>query len=69
MGVREIALRFAGVVLFIQFYIIWTLGFMDYAPQLYNYGLLRISAILLTIGLLLTLNKYLVSMIRDAIAD
>jgi len=69
MGVREIALRFTGVVLFIQFYIIWALGFMDYAPQLYNYGLLRISAILLTIGLLLALNRYLISMIRDAIVD
>jgi len=55
--------------LFVQFYVVWALGFANYVPQLYNLDVLRASAILLVIGLLLMLSGYIKDMARQVVAD
>jgi len=69
MKVKEKQLRLIGAALFVQFYVIWALGFANYVPQLYNLDVLRASAILLVIGLLLMLNGYIKDVARRAAAD
>jgi len=69
MKVKEKQLRLIGAALFVQFYVVWALGFANYVPQLYNFEVLRASAILLVIGLLLMLSRYLKDMARQVVAD
>jgi uncharacterized membrane protein len=69
MEVKEKQLRLIGAVLFVQFYVVWALGFANYVPQLYNLDVLRASAILLVIGLLLMLSGYIKDMAKRAAAD
>jgi uncharacterized membrane protein len=69
MKVKEKQLRLIGAALFVQFYVIWALGFANYVPQLYNLDVLRASAILLVIGLLMMLSGYIKDMANRAAAD
>ncbi|MFP3319901.1 MAG: DUF2079 domain-containing protein [Acidilobus sp.] len=69
MKVKEKQLRLIGATLFVQFYVVWALGFANYVPQLYNLDVLRASAILLVIGLLMMLSGYIKDMARRAAAD
>ncbi|MFP3319141.1 MAG: DUF2079 domain-containing protein, partial [Acidilobus sp.] len=69
MKVKEKQLRFIGAALFVQFYVVWALGFANYVPQLYNLDVLRASAILLVIGLLMMLSGYIKDVARRAAAD
>ena len=69
MEVKERHLRLIGAALFLQFYVVWALGFANYAPQLYNLDVLRASAILLVIGLLMMLSGYIKDMARQVVAD
>jgi len=69
MKVKEKQLRLIGATLFVQFYVVWALGFANYVPQLYNPDVLRASAILLVIGLLMMLSGYIKDMARRAAAD
>jgi len=69
MKVKEKQLRLIGAVLFAQFYVVWALGFANYVPQLYNLDVLRASAILLVIGLLMMLSDYIKDMAKRATAD
>jgi len=69
MNVKEKQLRLIGAALFVQFYFIWALGFANYVPQLYNLDVLRASAILLVIGLLMMLSGYIKDMARQVVAD
>jgi len=62
-------LKLIGAVLFAQFYVVWALGFVNYVPQLYNLDVLRASAILLVIGLLMMLSGYIKDVARRAAAD
>jgi len=50
MKVKEKQLRLIGTTLFVQFYVVWALGFANYVPQLYNLDVLRASAILLVMA-------------------
>ncbi|MFP3319788.1 MAG: DUF2079 domain-containing protein, partial [Acidilobus sp.] len=69
MKVKEKQLRLIGAALFVQFYVVWALGFANYVPQLYNLDVLRASAILLVIGLLLMLSGYVKDVARQVVAD
>ncbi|NAZ32280.1 MAG: DUF2079 domain-containing protein [Acidilobus sp.] len=69
MKVKERQLRLIGAALLVQFYVIWALGFANYVPQLYNLDVLRASAILLVIGLLMMLSDYIKDMARQVVAD
>jgi uncharacterized membrane protein len=69
MKVKERQLRLIGAALFLQFYVIWALGFANYVPQLYNLDVLRASAILLVIGLLIMLSDYIKDIARQVVAD
>jgi uncharacterized membrane protein len=69
MKVKERHLKLIGAALFAQFYVIWTLGFANYVPQLYNFEVLRASAVLLVIGLLMMLSGYIKDMARQVVAD
>ena len=69
MEIKERHLRLVGAALLVQFYVVWALGFANYVPQLYNFKVLRASAILLVIGLLLMLSGYIKDMARRAAAD
>ncbi|MFP3320366.1 MAG: DUF2079 domain-containing protein [Acidilobus sp.] len=69
MKVKEKQLRLIGAALFAQFYVIWALGFANYVPQLYNFEVLRASAVLLVIGLLMMLSGYIKDMARQVVAD
>jgi len=69
MKVKEKQLRLIGATLFVQFYVVWALGFANYVPQLYNLDVLRASAILLVIGLLLMLSGYIKDVAKRAAAD
>ncbi|MFP3287589.1 MAG: DUF2079 domain-containing protein [Acidilobus sp.] len=69
MNVKEKRLRLIGAALFAQFYVVWALGFANYAPQLYNLDVLRASAILLVIGLLMILSGYIKDVAKRAAAD
>jgi len=69
MKVKEKQLRLIGAALFAQFYVVWTLGFANYVPQLYNLDVLRASAILLVIGLLMMLSGYIKDVASRAAAD
>ncbi|MCG2868399.1 MAG: DUF2079 domain-containing protein [Candidatus Nanopusillus sp.] len=69
MKVKEKQLRLIGATLFVQFYVVWALGFANYVPQLYNLDVLRASAILLVIGLLMMLSGYIKDVARRAAAD
>ncbi|MFP3287314.1 MAG: DUF2079 domain-containing protein [Acidilobus sp.] len=69
MEVKERHLKLIGTVLFLQFYVVWALGFANYVPQLYSLDALRASAILLVIGLLMMLSGYIKDMARRAAAD
>jgi len=69
MKVKERHLKLIGAALFAQFYVIWTLGFANYVPQLYNLDVQRASAILLVIGLLMMLSGYIKDMARQVVAD
>ncbi|MFP3320098.1 MAG: DUF2079 domain-containing protein, partial [Acidilobus sp.] len=69
MKVKEKQLRLIGAALFVQFYVVWALGFANYVPQLYNLDVLRASAILLVIGLLMMLSGYIKDMARQVVAD
>jgi uncharacterized membrane protein len=69
MKVNEKQLRLIGAALFVQFYVVWALGFANYVPQLYNLDVLRASAILLVIGLLIMLSGYIKDVARRAAAD
>ncbi|MFP3320708.1 MAG: DUF2079 domain-containing protein, partial [Acidilobus sp.] len=69
MKVKEKQLRLIGAALLVQFYVIWALGFVNYVPQLYNLDVLRASAILLVIGLLMMLSDYIKDMARQVVAD
>ncbi|MFP3288085.1 MAG: DUF2079 domain-containing protein, partial [Acidilobus sp.] len=69
MEVKERHLKLIGTVLLVQFYVIWALGFANYAPQLYNFDVLRASAILLVIGLLMMLSGYIKDLAKRAAAD
>ncbi|MDT7867204.1 MAG: DUF2079 domain-containing protein, partial [Acidianus sp.] len=69
MKVKERQLRLIGAALLVQFYVIWALGFANYVPQLYNLDVLRASAVLLVIGLLMILSGYIKDMARQVVAD
>jgi uncharacterized membrane protein len=69
MGVKERHLKLIGAALFAQFYVIWALGFANYVPQLYNFEVLRASAVLLVVGLLMMLSGYIKDMARQVVAD
>jgi len=69
MEVKERHLKLIGAVLFAQFYVVWALGFANYVPQLYNFEVLRASAMLLVIGLLMMLSGYIKDMAKRAAAD
>ncbi|MFP3172434.1 MAG: DUF2079 domain-containing protein [Acidilobus sp.] len=69
MGVKERHLKLIGAVLFAQFYVVWALGFVSYATQLYNFDVLRASAILLVIGMLMMLSGYIKDVARRAAVD
>jgi len=69
MEVKEGHLRLIGAALFVQFYVIWALGFANYAPQLYNFKVLQASAVLLVIGMFLMLSGYIKDVARQATAD
>ncbi|MFP3287132.1 MAG: DUF2079 domain-containing protein [Acidilobus sp.] len=69
MKVKEKQLRLIGAALFAQFYVIWALGFANYVPQLHNFEVLRVSAVLLVIGLLMMLSGYIKDMARRVVAD
>jgi len=69
MEVKERHLKLIGAALFVQFYVVWALGFANYAPQLYNLDVLRASAILLVIGLLMILSGYIKDVAKRAAAD
>ena len=69
MKVKEKQLRLIGAALFVQFYVVWALGFANYVPQLYNLDVLRASAILLVIGLLMMLSGYIKDVANRAAAD
>ncbi|MFP3287989.1 MAG: DUF2079 domain-containing protein, partial [Acidilobus sp.] len=69
MGVKEMQLKLIGAVLFAQFYVVWALGFVNYVPQLYNFDVMRASAILLVIGMLMMLSGYIKDVARRAAAD
>ncbi|MFP3287688.1 MAG: DUF2079 domain-containing protein, partial [Acidilobus sp.] len=69
MEVKERHLRLIGAALFVQFYVVWALGFANYVPQLYNLDVLRASAILLVIGLFMMLSGYIKDMARQVVAD
>jgi len=69
MEVKEARLKLIGAALFAQFYVVWALGFADYVPQLYNLDVLRASAILLVIGLLMMLSDYIKDIAKRAAAD
>ncbi|MFP3319513.1 MAG: DUF2079 domain-containing protein [Acidilobus sp.] len=69
MKVKEKQLRLIGATLFVQFYVVWALGFANYVPQLYNLDVVRASAILLVIGLLMMLSGYIKDVARRAAAD
>jgi uncharacterized membrane protein len=69
MKVKERHLKLIGAALFAQFYVIWALGFANYVPQLYNFEVLRASAVLLVIGLLMMLSGYIKDMARQVVAD
>ncbi|WP_158543054.1 DUF2079 domain-containing protein [Acidilobus sp. 7A] len=62
-------LRLIGAALFLQFYVVWALGFANYVPQLYSLDVLRASAILLVIGLLMMLSGYIKDVAKRAAAD
>ncbi|MFP3319058.1 MAG: DUF2079 domain-containing protein, partial [Acidilobus sp.] len=69
MKVKERHLKLIGTALFAQFYVVWALGFANYVPQLYNFEVLRASAVLLVIGLLMMLSGYIKDMARRVVAD
>ncbi|MFP3287980.1 MAG: DUF2079 domain-containing protein, partial [Acidilobus sp.] len=69
MKVKEEQLRLIGAVLFLQFYVVWALGFANYVPQLYSLDVMRASAILLVIGLLMMLSGYIKDMARQVVTD
>jgi len=69
LEVKERRLKLAGAALFAQFYVVWTLGFADYVPQLYNFKVLQASASLLVVGLLLMLSGYIKDVARQVVAD
>jgi len=69
MEVKERHLKLIGTVLLVQFYVIWALSFANYVPQLYSLDVLRASAILLVIGLLMMLSGYIKDMAKRAAAD
>jgi len=69
MKIKEKQLRLIGAALFAQFYVVWALGFTNYVPQLYNLDVLRASAILLVIGLLMMLSGYIKDVARQVVAD
>ncbi|MFP3287753.1 MAG: DUF2079 domain-containing protein, partial [Acidilobus sp.] len=69
MGVKERHMKLIGAVLLAQFYVVWALGFVNYVPQLYNFDVLRASAILLVIGLLMMLSGYIKDVARRVVAD
>ncbi|MFP3287712.1 MAG: DUF2079 domain-containing protein, partial [Acidilobus sp.] len=69
MKVKEKQLRLIGAALLVQFYVVWALGFANYVPQLYNLDVLRASAILLVIGLLMMLSGYIKDVAKRAAAD
>jgi uncharacterized membrane protein len=69
MKVEEKQLKLIGAALLVQFYVIWALGFVNYVPQLYNLDVLRASAILLVIGLLMMLSGYIKDIAKRAAAD
>ncbi|MFP3320437.1 MAG: DUF2079 domain-containing protein [Acidilobus sp.] len=69
MKVKEEQLRLIGAVLFLQFYDVWALDFANYVPQLYSLDVMRASAILLVIGLLMMLSGYIKDMAKRAAAD
>jgi len=69
MNVKEKQLRLIGAALFLQFYVVWALGFANYVPQLYSLDVMRASAMLLVIGLLMMLSGYIKDMAKRAAAD
>ncbi|MFP3287526.1 MAG: hypothetical protein RXP86_09735, partial [Acidilobus sp.] len=69
MEVKERHLKLIGAVLFAQFYDVWALDFANYVPQLYSLDVLRASAILLVIGLLMMLSGYIKDVARQVVAD
>jgi len=69
MEVKERHLRLIGAALLVQFYVVWALGFANYVPQLYNLDVLRASAILLVIGLLMMLSDYIKDVAKRATVD
>ncbi|MFP3287120.1 MAG: DUF2079 domain-containing protein, partial [Acidilobus sp.] len=69
MKVKEEQLRLIGAALFLQFYDVWALGFANYVPQLYSLDVMRASAILLVIGLLMMLSGYIKDVARQVVAD
>jgi len=69
MKVKEKQLKLIGAALLVQFYVVWALGFVNYVPQIYNLDVLRASAILLVIGLLMMLTDYIKDMARQVVAD
>ncbi|MFP3319162.1 MAG: DUF2079 domain-containing protein, partial [Acidilobus sp.] len=69
MEVKERHLRLIGAALFVQFYVVWALGFANYVPQLYSLDVMRASAILLVIGLLMMLSGYIKDIARQVVAD
>ncbi|MFP3287673.1 MAG: DUF2079 domain-containing protein, partial [Acidilobus sp.] len=69
MKVKEEQLRLIGAALFLQFYVVWALDFANYVPQLYSLDVMRASAILLVIGLLMMLSSYIKDVAKRAAAD
>ncbi|MFP3288121.1 MAG: DUF2079 domain-containing protein, partial [Acidilobus sp.] len=69
MEVKERHLKLIGTVLLVQFYVIWALSFANYVPQLYSLDVLRASAIILVIGLLMMLSGYVKDVAKRAAAD
>jgi len=66
---RKSIIRSISSLLLIQFYIIFTLGYLNITPQLYNYEVIHASAIIFTAGLFLLLTPTITNQIRQAIND
>ncbi|WP_243665528.1 DUF2079 domain-containing protein [Vulcanisaeta sp. JCM 16159] len=66
---RRSIIRLISLPLLIQFYVIFTLGYLNITPQLYNYEVIHTSAIIFTAGLLLLLTPTIANQVRQAIND
>lgn len=66
---RKIIIKLVSLPLLIQFYIVFTLGYLSITPRLYNYEVIHISAIAFTVGFFLFMIPTIANQVRQAIND